>query len=59
MGSGLGVSIAEYLNEGSVWDCLGYLQSSLRDLSSFESLPRTASWAKFAVLRDSFRIGQL
>src|ERR1700732_1240450 len=26
----------------------GNFQSSLRDFSSFESLPRTASWAKFS-----------
>ena len=41
----------------------GYFQSSLRDFSSVEFLPRTASWAKFSrprstssgqALRDSF-----
>ncbi len=33
----------------------GSFQSSLRDFSSLESLPRTASWAKFSKVQPSLR----
>jgi hypothetical protein len=33
----------------------GNFQSSLRDFSSLESLPRTTSWAKFSKVQPSLR----
>jgi hypothetical protein len=46
-GSGSGILSLRIFEMEVPWDCRDNFQSSFRDFSSLEFLPRTVSWAKF------------